>query len=248
MKDPADAGLQLRAGALRPRNPRRGAAVQHDGRARGDRRDRVRAAADPRLRAGRARRLVQAARAGRHAAGAGRSSTPRAARIQTHLNWIQVRPGERRTCDGCHSPRRGASLNSGPLVNTVPTAPAAWLPSTAPVRARRWPRLRTRLDPSALAAAGRHGVHRHLGRHGAPAAWRVRRCRSATPATPTRPTTWSPPAPANGLINYPQHVAPIWTQRGSRRQHLHHLPRRPGQARPARDHRRAPAASPRTRS
>ena len=28
--------------------------------------------------------------------------------IQTHLNWIQVRPGERRTCDGCHSPRRGA--------------------------------------------------------------------------------------------------------------------------------------------
>ena len=33
--------------------------------------------------------------------------------LQTHLNWIQVRPGERRTCDGCHSPRRGASLNSG---------------------------------------------------------------------------------------------------------------------------------------
>ena len=28
--------------------------------------------------------------------------------LQTHLNWIQVRPGERRTCDGCHSPRRGA--------------------------------------------------------------------------------------------------------------------------------------------
>ena len=39
--------------------------------------------------------------------------------IQTHLNWIQVRPGERRTCDGCHSPRRGASLNSGAIVNVV---------------------------------------------------------------------------------------------------------------------------------
>ena len=27
--------------------------------------------------------------------------------FQTHTNWIQVRPGETRTCDGCHSPRRG---------------------------------------------------------------------------------------------------------------------------------------------
>ena len=39
---------------------------------------------------------------------------------QTHTNWIQVRPGERRTCDGCHSPRRGASLNSGDVVNYLP--------------------------------------------------------------------------------------------------------------------------------
>ncbi len=42
--------------------------------------------------------------------------------LQTHLNWIQVRPGERRTCDGCHSPRRGASLNSGAIVNALPAA------------------------------------------------------------------------------------------------------------------------------
>ena len=53
-----------------------------------------------------------------------RSSTPRAARIQTHLNWIQVRPGERRTCDGCHSPRRGGALNSGAVVNTMPAGAA----------------------------------------------------------------------------------------------------------------------------
>jgi hypothetical protein len=39
--------------------------------------------------------------------------------FQTHTNWIQVRPGERRTCDGCHSPRRCRPRTS---------------------RARRWPR------------------------------------------------------------------------------------------------------------
>ncbi|HEY9063481.1 MAG TPA: hypothetical protein VIO33_00765, partial [Burkholderiaceae bacterium] len=42
--------------------------------------------------------------------------------FQTHTNWIQVRPGERRTCDGCHSPRRGGALNSGAVVNTMPAA------------------------------------------------------------------------------------------------------------------------------
>src|SRR4029079_11452059 len=47
--------------------------------------------------------------------------------IQTHTNWIQVRPGERRTCDGCHSPRRGGSLNSGTVVNTMPAALVASL-------------------------------------------------------------------------------------------------------------------------
>ena len=65
---PGRCRLRLLAGALRPRHPRRLAAVERDGRTRGDRRDRVRAAADPRLRADRARRLVQAGRAGRRAA------------------------------------------------------------------------------------------------------------------------------------------------------------------------------------
>ena len=58
----------------------------------------------------------------------------RAARFQTHTNWIQVRPGERRTCDGCHSPRRGGALNSGAIVNTVPAALQAGDGRRAPVR------------------------------------------------------------------------------------------------------------------
>ncbi len=69
--------------------------------------------------------------------------------IQTHLNWIQVRPGERRTCDGCHSPRRGASLNSGPLVDPA-NRPASWLPSMVPSQGETMASTRTRLDPTAL--------------------------------------------------------------------------------------------------
>ncbi|MBS1236116.1 MAG: hypothetical protein H6R46_911, partial [Proteobacteria bacterium] len=38
----------------------------------------------------------------------GRGFTP-------HTNWIQVRPGETRTCNGCHSPRRGNSINAAPI-------------------------------------------------------------------------------------------------------------------------------------
>lgn len=34
--------------------------------------------------------------------------------FQTHTNWLQVRPGEERTCNGCHSPHRAAQpLNTG---------------------------------------------------------------------------------------------------------------------------------------
>jgi hypothetical protein len=70
--------------------------------------------------------------------------------FQSHTNWIQVRPGERRTCDGCHSPRRGASLNSGTIVNAVP---AAWLPAMASAHqsGETMASTRTRLDPSVLA-------------------------------------------------------------------------------------------------
>lgn len=38
----------------------------------------------------------------------GRSFTP-------HTSWVQVRPGETRTCNGCHSPRRGNALNVEPI-------------------------------------------------------------------------------------------------------------------------------------
>ena len=152
-------------------------------------------------------------RAGRHADRRSRSSTRKGRAFQTHTNWIQVRPGERRTCDGCHSPRRGGALNSGAVVNTRAGGAASrrWRPRTSP--ARRWPRRapastrpRCKLVTDLVYTdyLGRH----HQGRRHAPG----RRSRSSTPATPNPADDLATPAPVNGIINYPDHIEPLWTR------------------------------------
>ncbi len=131
--------------------------------------------------------------------------------IQTHLNWIQVRPGERRTCDGCHSPRRGAAINSGVTVNTVPAALDPTL-AAAHLSGETLASTKARLDPTALqlkadldytdiwADTRKSGVVAH-------APIRVRYTGNASAADDLQT-----PAPVNGFINYPEHIAPIWTR------------------------------------
>lgn len=47
--------------------------------------------------------------------------------FQTHTNWLQVRPGEIRTCNGCHSPRRATEpLNSAPIAGSHTTNINSW--------------------------------------------------------------------------------------------------------------------------
>ncbi len=47
--------------------------------------------------------------------------------FQTHTNWLQVRPGETRTCSGCHSPRRETEpLNSSPIAGSHTTNINNW--------------------------------------------------------------------------------------------------------------------------
>jgi mono/diheme cytochrome c family protein len=131
--------------------------------------------------------------------------------LQTHINWIQVRPGERRTCDGCHSPRRGAALNSGAVVNTIPAAIKTAMASQHQ-SGETMASLRTRLDPSALALATSPvftDVWADTAQNGV----------SARPAISLRYTgnpdpadDLSTPAPANGVINYPDHIQPLWTK------------------------------------
>ena len=129
--------------------------------------------------------------------------------FQTHTNWIQVRPGERRTCDGCHSPRRGAALNSGPVVNTLPAGLKQALASQHQ-SGETLASLRTRLDPAALALAT-HPVFSDV--------W-ADTTRSGVTARATISLRYSgnanaaddlaTPAPSDGVINYPQHIQPLW--------------------------------------
>ncbi len=139
--------------------------------------------------------------------------------LQTHLNWIQVRPGERRTCDGCHSPRRGASLNSGTVVNTMPASVKTAL-SSAHLSGETMASLRTRLfatggnpigetsDPVRLKAdMTSSDVWADTTQSGvvARASLEMRYTGNANPADDL-----ATPAPTNGMINYPQHIQPIW--------------------------------------
>lgn len=136
--------------------------------------------------------------------------------IQTHTNWIQVRPGERRTCDGCHSPRRGASLNSGVVVNTMPAALVAALASDHQT-GETMASTRTRQTPAALALQANlefTDVWADTAQSGivARAPIQIRYTGNANPAddlqTPAPATTGT----HRGIINYPEHIAPIWTR------------------------------------
>ncbi|HEY6353081.1 MAG TPA: hypothetical protein VIY30_01200, partial [Burkholderiaceae bacterium] len=138
--------------------------------------------------------------------------------LQTHLNWIQVRPGERRTCDGCHSPRRGGSLNSGEVVNATPAgvSPALWSQralgeTMASMRTRLYsagnPMGDTR-DPLTL---NPDMVYADVWANGpgavARASMTVKYTGNADPADDVVTAV-----PTNGIINYPTHIAPLWTR------------------------------------
>ena len=131
--------------------------------------------------------------------------------IQTHTNWIQVRPGERRTCDGCHSPRRGAALNSGAVVNTQP---AALRPALAGQHqsGETMAALRTRLDPAMLQLTADMvfvDVWADTTRAGVTARSSISLRYAGNPNPADDLAT---PAPVDGVINYPEHIQPLWTR------------------------------------
>ena len=131
--------------------------------------------------------------------------------FQTHTNWIQVRPGERRTCDGCHSPRRGGALNSGTVVNTQPAALVTALAS-AHQSGETMAATRARLDATALSLSANPvftDVWADTTKTGVTArpAISLRYTGNTNPADDL-----ATPTPSNGLINYPDHIQPLWTR------------------------------------
>ena len=128
--------------------------------------------------------------------------------FQTHPNWIQVRPGERRTCDGCQ-PRRGGAINSGAVVNALPTGMKAAM-TASHQSARRWPRC-ARGDPTLKSDDPVFtDVWADTTQAGVSAKPSISLKYRGNP-NPADDLPAELTAPVNGIINYPQHIAPIWT-------------------------------------
>ena len=131
--------------------------------------------------------------------------------FQTHTNWIQVRPGERRTCDGCHSPRRGAALNSGAIVNQQPAALRTAL-SAQHQQGETMASLRTRLEASLLTLRA-DPVFTDVWADTAQAGISARAAISLRyTGNPDPADDLATPAPVNGVVNYPDHIQPLWTR------------------------------------
>lgn len=122
--------------------------------------------------------------------------------FQTHTSWIQVRPGEIRTCHGCHSPRRDNALNVAPNVagyhaNVLNAMAAASSENMAGTRNRVYGDGSMQLQP--------HLAYSDIWTDPAKAG-------RAADAPRTIDYTGAPVAPVNGVIDYETHIAPLWTK------------------------------------
>ncbi len=141
--------------------------------------------------------------------------------FQTHTNWLQLRPGETRTCNGCHSPRRGVALNEAPLAGTNPNTLASMTAQPGESMAET----RTRLSPTSVAGLTISAKSLQTDMSYVDV-WTdpVQAGRAADPSlsiTYSALNTAAPGAinqPASGtpvftyhIINYPDNVAPIFS-------------------------------------
>ena len=137
----------------------------------------------------------------------GRGFTP-------HTSWIQVRPGETRTCNGCHSPRRGNAINAAPIAGNHPNTLAAMGPAQS---GESMAETRTRLYPSVLQLKPDleyQDVWTDTPNTGAVAGTPITIRYTGNPAPADDLTT---PAPATsganrGIIDYPTHIQPLWVK------------------------------------
>jgi hypothetical protein len=131
--------------------------------------------------------------------------------FQTHNNWITVRSGEKLSCNGCHSPTRGAPLNSVALTsNTPPALRSGWTSVRQP--GETLAAARARVEPGRLSLGADpifvdDWADISLPTVTARAPISLRYTGNAIPADDL-----VTPAPVNGFIHYPEHIQPLWTR------------------------------------
>lgn len=115
--------------------------------------------------------------------------------FQIHTNWVQVKPGETRTCNGCHSPRRGGAINVNPIAGSHPNTLIAGAGNETMAETRfnaaptTYPLLKTDITHTDV--------------------WAINAGEKTADIT-INYAALTTTAPSNGVINYPEHVAPIW--------------------------------------
>jgi hypothetical protein len=122
--------------------------------------------------------------------------------FQTHTNWIQVRPGETRTCNGCHSPRRGGAINTGVVTNGHPNTLMAGTAGETMATTR------TNAVPSVLNLKPEITFTDD---------WTNPATATALPdinlrytGNPDSAQDLQTPVPTGGVINYEDHIQPLW--------------------------------------
>ncbi|GLQ30044.1 hypothetical protein [Litoribrevibacter albus] len=120
--------------------------------------------------------------------------------IQVHTNWVHVRPGETRTCNGCHSPRRGSALNGAGIAGNHPNTLLASNVESGESMAET----ATRLDPAKLILSTDLSFVDY---------WTdpsVRAADADLTIDYSGLDTTIMTAPVGGVINYPEHIQPLW--------------------------------------
>lgn len=127
-----------------------------------------------------------------------------------HTAWLQVRPGEQLTCNGCHEPLRGAALNSAPIAGSHPNTQLRDVNGQNLVDSNQGLRstdhetmaqTRVRLDPtSANLQTDIEFVD----------VWTDPAVRQVDSAIRIRYADLTTPAPVAGTIDYVKNVQPLW--------------------------------------
>ena len=128
--------------------------------------------------------------------------------LQTHTNWIQVRPGETRTCNGCHSPRRATEPLNQLGVQGQPFSTllrSDWTPS---VDRESMAEVHFAQDSSIVDLMQDMVYREHWQCDPAAAPGSGNDCgREVLRIDYSGLTT---PAPVNGIIDYETHIQPLW--------------------------------------
>ncbi|MEM9101030.1 MAG: hypothetical protein AAGB12_01800 [Pseudomonadota bacterium] len=115
-----------------------------------------------------------------------------------HTSWLQVRAGETRSCNGCHSPRRGNAINDASVRASHPNVVAerAVLPpgETMAQTASRVVSNYRELQADMIFVDG----------------WTDPAQRAPDPDIRITYDELTTPVPENGIINYIEHIQPLW--------------------------------------